>query len=90
MSKLIETLSDGMKMFYCPGCKCSHLIDPKKWNIDEDNNTISPSILVRGVKNAENDPTPTVCHSFVRNGMIQYLNDCTHSLNGKTVPMEPV
>lgn len=30
-----------------------------------------------------------VCHSFVRNGQIEYLSDCTHDLAGKTVPLEP-
>jgi hypothetical protein len=30
------------------------------------------------------------CHSFVRNGKIQYLNDCTHELAGKTVDMEKI
>lgn len=30
------------------------------------------------------------CHSFVRNGMIEYLSDCTHVLAGKTIPMIPV
>jgi hypothetical protein len=30
------------------------------------------------------------CHSFITNGNIQYLNDCTHYLAGKTVPMEDV
>lgn len=29
------------------------------------------------------------CHSFVRDGQIQFLNDCTHSLRGRTVPLEP-
>lgn len=30
-----------------------------------------------------------ICHSFVTNGMIQFLGDCTHELAGKTVPLEP-
>lgn len=30
-----------------------------------------------------------VCHSFIRDGHIQFLSDCTHELAGKTVPMEP-
>ena len=29
------------------------------------------------------------CHSFVRDGQIQFLGDCTHALAGKTVPLEP-
>ena len=28
-----------------------------------------------------------ICHSFVREGMIQFLNDCTHRLAGQTVPV---
>lgn len=27
------------------------------------------------------------CHSFVRDGKIQYLSDCTHELAGQTVDM---
>lgn len=30
-----------------------------------------------------------VCHSFIRDGQIQFLPDCTHELAGKTIPMEP-
>lgn len=28
------------------------------------------------------------CHSWVKDGQIQFLNDCTHKLAGKTVPLE--
>jgi hypothetical protein len=27
------------------------------------------------------------CHSFVSNGMIQFLDDCSHALAGHTVPL---
>lgn len=30
-----------------------------------------------------------VCHSFVIDGRIQFLPDCTHELAGQTVPLEP-
>jgi hypothetical protein len=30
---------------------------------------------------------PYVCHSFVRDGKIQYLNDCTHALKGQTIDL---
>lgn len=36
------------------------------------------------------EPAPfqcTVCHSFVRDGRIQFLSDCTHSLAGQTVEL---
>lgn len=28
-----------------------------------------------------------ICHHFVKDGLIQFLNDCTHHLAGQTVPM---
>lgn len=28
-----------------------------------------------------------VCHSFVRDGQIEFLNDCTHALAGQTVSL---
>jgi hypothetical protein len=34
------------------------------------------------------DSKPTVCHSFVTDGRIQFLTDCTHSLVGKTVDLQ--
>jgi hypothetical protein len=45
---------------------------------------------------AENDPATGrllgaiewTCHLFLRAGQIQFLDDCTHELRGKTVPME--
>lgn len=42
--------------------------------------------------NAENpdDPAPFqchTCHSFVTDGRIQFLGDCTHSLAGQTVDL---
>lgn len=39
------------------------------------------------------DPAPFKCrrcHSFVKNGMIQFLSDCSHELAGQTVPLYPV
>jgi hypothetical protein len=31
-----------------------------------------------------------VCHSFIRDGLIQFLADCTHELAGKIVPLTDV
>lgn len=43
--------------------------------------------------NEENKDNPApfkcgVCHSFVTDGKIQYLSDCTHELAGQTVELE--
>ena len=32
----------------------------------------------------------TICHSFVTDGRIQFLGDCTHELAGKTVELPEV
>lgn len=29
------------------------------------------------------------CHSYVREGKIEYLDDCTHALKGKTIALPP-
>lgn len=48
--------------------------------------TFAPSILVNG--NVElNNPMVPRCHSYVTNGKIHFLDDCTHSLKGKIVEL---
>lgn len=82
----------GMYYFYCPGCKCTHRIAVDEndcgfpiwqWNGNAEKPTVSPSIKVE-YHGADKD---TICHSFIRDGKIQYLSDCTHELTGKTVDM---
>jgi len=73
-----------------------------EFNDDLDNPTISPSLLYktghyltgqkqppdcRHCKEDADMGTCTVCHSFIKNGNIQYLNDCTHKLAGQTIPL---
>lgn len=71
------------------------------YNGNPERPTFSPSILVRRhtwvppvtAKNmAEYKQNPwqqnevvEICHSFVTDGCIQFLGDCTHSLAGQTV-----
>jgi hypothetical protein len=72
------------------------------FNGDFDRPTFAPSVLVTGVKgvndengewtgewelDADGKAIPSVCHSFVTNGQIQFLNDCTHDLVGQTVQL---
>jgi hypothetical protein len=99
MSKL-ESIEDyGVVvgyMFDCPGCGMAHAlhIHPFKndngaswrWNGDMEKPTFSPSILVR-IQFERSDKPDIVCHSYVRDGMIQFLSDCSHSFAGKTVEM---
>jgi hypothetical protein len=74
-----------------------------QFNGDYDRPTFSPSVLVRGhaverddtgrwtgewLRDGAGNPISTVCHSFVRDGQIQFLGDCTHPLAGQTVPLQ--
>lgn len=76
--------------FWCEGCNETHRIPVNQpsgtswqWNGDRVKPTLSPSIHCL--------PVPEIsvkrCHSFVRNGMIEFLSDCEHALAGKTVPL---
>jgi hypothetical protein len=56
------------------------------FNGDMERPTLSPSILSR----REMDGKPYVCHSFVRDGNIEFLSDCTHEFAGQTIPLPDV
>lgn len=82
--------------FDCPGCKDPHVIPtvgPKAWgfNGSMDKPTLTPSILVRRTAwdpdDADAVAQQVVCHSFVTDGRIQFLGDCTHDLKGQTVDL---
>lgn len=76
---------------------------PDSWgfNGDYDRPTFTPSVLIRGNQwpkdeypeyykpsHARVQPgEDTVCHSFVVDGRIQFLSDCTHDLAGQTVEL---
>jgi hypothetical protein len=85
-SKLRKSDDGKMMVFYCPGCGCHHYAD-QRWtfNGDDEKPTFTPSIKVEYGKYPK---PPDVCHFYVTDGQIQYLNDCTHDLKGKTVMMQ--
>lgn len=73
------------------------------WNRDPDAPTFNPSVLVRydhwvppvtseNLADWKRQPWPQhkvthLCHAFVRNGEVQFLDDSTHALKGRTVPL---
>jgi hypothetical protein len=88
ITKLATGPVDQRVVFWCPGCEDVHTVviatsrdgaTPWFWNQNRERPTIVPSILVRG------GASDIVCHSFVRDGMIQFLDDSTHKLAGQTV-----
>jgi hypothetical protein len=74
------------------------------FNRDMNNPTFSPSLLVRTriyvnpdykKQISEEDwdhfeRTSVICHSFIKEGTIQYLSDCTHSLKNTTIELPDV
>lgn len=88
--------------FYCPGCEGYHgiSIHPPgpvwQFNGDLERPTFSPSLRVEmgpecdqetGLK--KNDMN-RLCHSFIRDGNIEFLSDCTHELAGKVVEIPDI
>lgn len=81
-------------VFYCPACKYDHYVRVSStdkslsiWTVTgvkEDKPTVSPSLLINARCHQRN-PKAILCHSFIRDGKIQYLNDCTHSMAGQTI-----
>jgi hypothetical protein len=83
---------DGILCFECPGCKFGHAVHTEKpnesgakwtWNGSWDAPTFSPSVF----SNPQSLGEYPKCHSFIRDGKIQFLSDSTHALAGQTVEL---
>lgn len=99
-AKLIDVDDNGVYYqslaFVCPGCALRengrwsglHMIpvntDKKSpswdWNGDLEKPTLSPSILTNG-------HSSFVCHSFLTDGVFNFLTDSTHPLSGQQIPI---
>lgn len=82
-------------MFVCPGCidiypgsTGLHMLavntteKTPAWDFDGNANfpTLSPSIMTK-------HQNGSVCHSFLNQGIFEFLDDCTHSLAGQKIPI---
>lgn len=83
--------------FHCPGCDDVHAIPTVgpgrpcwQFNGSLDAPTFSPSILRFEGKCEDGTIVIPRCHSFVRDGRIQFLSDCGHALAGQTVDLPEV
>lgn len=80
-------------MIFCPACGNEHIFGTYSWifNNDYERPTFHGSILVKGPRRrsrSDEEDKYYQCHSFVRDGNIEFLSDCTHELTGQTVPLE--
>jgi len=69
------------------------------FNRDGDRPTFAPSVLATGSQELTEEQRQSImdggrietvrwrCHSFVTDGRIQFLSDCTHALAGQTVDL---
>lgn len=86
----------------CLGCEGRHVIYVGEWtdhggnkktgwkfdgNVDAP--TFHPSLLIYETKH-EGVVFQPRCHSFIRDGKIQYLADCGHALAGQTVELPDI
>ena len=105
ISRLLRSVEGGGLMFMCPGCKSHHVVrvgtgPGPRWgyNDNPERPTFTPSINVTWSEPSdipeEFDDTSKdkkmICHSFVTDGNIQFLSDCTHLLSGQTVPLAEI
>lgn len=92
-----------MFAFFCPACHFAHWFKVGNggwtWNGNREKPTISPSILARGKRTVTDTEADRImagekvvipefrCHSFVKEGKIQFLGDCTHDMKNQTVDL---
>lgn len=76
--------------WHCPGCGGGHGVPVNghvsgrgwQWNGSLDVPTLTPSVLVNV---GGSNPTVPICHTFITDGKINFLGDCTHELAGTVV-----
>lgn len=86
----------GVVLFYCAGCESPHSVAVNghrngngaswEWNGSITQPTFTPSLMVTWL-GGKGEHSKFVCHSFVREGNIQFLQDCTHALAGQTLDL---
>lgn len=99
--KLYETSKGWAHM--CPACKHSHLFYTKQptsngamWTFDGNKThpTFEPSMVEtvnpKDHKHYQKDAPTSVCHYWLRAGIITFLMDCTHEMRGMKVPLPDI
>ena len=85
---------------WCPACEGMHqfALDGKNssgaqwtWDGNVEMPSFSPSMNIRvnmpDMRGYQPDAMNSVCHYFLKAGVIQYLGDCTHAMKGQNVPL---
>lgn len=97
MQTVIHT--NGHLYYHCPGCKGHHsipvLIGKKEDKVWEWNGNLVKPTTAPSVKHFYPDSyykehpglAQFCCHYFIRDGVIDYCDDCTHELKGQKLPL---
>ena len=99
MIRLSATLarSGDQLWHWCPGCEDLHAFNigtPGRplwsWDGNVERPTLSPSMLCFTVHDEDGETLPsgqrrTLCHYFLRAGVLEYCADTPHALSGKSV-----
>ncbi len=88
---------------WCPACEEMHPLPDDGWTFDGDleNPTFAPSFKHEGmqteklngkwtgewVRDASGNTVPFICHYVLTAGVLNFCNDCTHSLVNQSVPL---
>ncbi len=104
VTERLYRVGEHTAFFWCPACDKPHgvrVAGPQAWsfNGDQERPTLGPSVLVHTDGAARltgktgilvTSPQPGYrCHSFVRDGRIEYCPDCSHAMAGKSVDLPP-
>lgn len=93
VARIVESGKDTKRYaIFCPACQCAHVFD-ERWtfNGNFDKPTFRASMLVHGneeTRKRTNGRYGHRCHSWVTDGKIEFLGDCTHEMKNQTVELE--
>jgi hypothetical protein len=85
-------LDERNLLFHCPGCQKTHYVriagpGPSwEWNGDMDVPTFNPSLIYNS-QSMDSESANRRCHSYIREGSIEFLSDSQHGMARQHVPL---
>jgi hypothetical protein len=105
LSTVLRNVEGGFG-HWCPGCGEMHVVPNRwAFDGNIEHPTFNPSVKITGVqtvvdehgewtgewkRDADGKLLPYCCHYVLHAGQLQFCNDSTHALAGKTVPLPPL
>lgn len=69
---------------WCRACRTMHrLAAPYVFDGDSNRPTFKPDIRIERASGVQRE----VCHYIINRGLIQFLDDCTHEMRGRLIPL---